>query len=93
MPGVCFFFYLPDFPCALQLGFWAAASAGYSFGGETTLDGEDHDDYRRNLAWAFSLGCPISRQLALKAVYLGTRSQEKIGMDSDSFILTFSFLW
>lgn len=72
---------------------WTAVSAGYGYGGESTLNGVEKDDRRGNLSWAFSLGCPITRWLAAKAVYLGARSQEAVGEDSDSVAMVFSFLW
>ena len=74
-------------------GLWAAVSAGYGYGGESSINGVDNDDRRENLSWAFSMGCPITRRLAAKAVYLGTRGQETVGMDSDSVALIFSFWW
>jgi hypothetical protein len=74
-------------------GFWTAASAGYGYGGESTVSGEKKNDSRENLAWAFSFGFPITRQLGVKVVYLATRSQESIGQDSDSIGAAFSIFW
>ncbi len=74
-------------------GLWAAASAGYGYGGESTVNGVEKNDRRENLAWALSFGCPITRQLGVKVVYLATRTQESIGQDSDSIGAAFSIFW
>ena len=74
-------------------GLWAAASAGYGFGGESTVNGEDKNDRKENLAWALSLGYSITRQLGVKVAYLGTRAQESVGLDSDSIAVGFSIFW
>jgi len=74
-------------------GLWAAASAGYGYGGESTVNGVDKNDRRENLAWALSLGYPITRQLGVKVAYLGTRTQESVGQDTDSIAVGFSIFW
>ena len=74
-------------------GFWTAASAGYGYGRESTVNGEKKNDRRENLAWALSFGFPITRQLGVKVIYLATRSQESIGQDSDSIGAAFSIFW
>ena len=74
-------------------GLWASASAGYGYGGKSTLDGVEKNDRRENLAWALSAGCPITRQLGIKFVYLSSRTQESIGQDTDSIIASFNIFW
>jgi hypothetical protein len=74
-------------------GLWAAASAGYGYGGESTVNGEEKNDRRGNLAWALGLGYPITRQLGVKVAYLGTRTQESVGQDSDSIAVGLSIFW
>ncbi len=74
-------------------GLWVAAGAGYGYGGESTVNGEEKNDRRGNLAWAFSLGYPITRQLGVKVAYLRTRTQESVGQDSDSIAVGFSIFW
>ena len=74
-------------------GLWTAASAGYGYGGESTVSGDKKNDRRENLAWAFSFGFPITRQLGVKVIYLATRTQESIGLDSDSIGVGFSIFW
>ena len=74
-------------------GLWAAASAGYGYGGESTVSGVEKNDRRGNLAWALSVGYPITRQLGVKVAYLGTRTQEPVGRDTDSIAAGFSIFW
>ena len=74
-------------------GIWAGASAGYNYGGRSTLNGTEKDDLKRNLAWALSFGFPLSRHLGVKAAYAGTRTQESTGVDSDTFVIGVSSFW
>jgi hypothetical protein len=74
-------------------GLWTAASAGYGYGGISTVNGVEKNDRRENLAWALSFGFPITRQLGVKVIYLATRSQESIGKDTDSIGVAFSIFW
>ncbi len=72
---------------------WASASAGYNYGGKSTVDGTKKDDLKRNLAWALAFGFPVSRHLGLKIAYVGTRTQESTGFDSDSFVVGAAAFW
>jgi hypothetical protein len=74
-------------------GIWASASAGYNYGGKSTVDGTKKDDLKQNLAWALAFGFPVSRHLGLKTAYVGTRTQESTGFDSDSFVVGASVFW
>ena len=74
-------------------GVWASVSAGYDYGGRSTVDGTSKDDRKQNLAWAFSFGFPVSRHLGAKIAYMGTRTQESTGIDSDTFAVGFSAFW
>jgi len=74
-------------------GVWAGASAGYDFGGRSTVDGTSKDDRKQDLAWAFSFGFPVSRQLGGKISYNGSRTQESTGIDSDTFLVGLSAFW
>lgn len=66
-------------------GIWASASAGYDYGGVSTVDGERKDDRKQNVGWALSCGLPLSRNLGVKLSYIGVRTQEPTGADSDTF--------
>jgi hypothetical protein len=74
-------------------GVWASASAGYDYGGRSTVDGTKKDDRKQDLGWALSCGMPFSRHFGAKIAYVGTRTQEATGVDSDSFIVGLSAFW
>jgi len=74
-------------------GVWGSASGGYSYGKRSTVDGVEKDDRKEFLAWAFSFGFPISRHLGAKVAYIGTRTQESTGIDSDTVAVGFSAFW
>jgi hypothetical protein len=74
-------------------GLWTAASAGYGYGGKSTVSGVEKNDLRENLVWALSFGFPITRQLGVKVIYLATRSQESIGQDTETIAAGFAVFW
>ena len=74
-------------------GFWLGVSAGYYFGGESTVDGVEKDDRKENVSWALSLGHPIGSKSNVKLVYLQTRNQELVGLDTDTFAVALSTRW
>ena len=74
-------------------GVWAGLSAGYNHGGKSTVDGTKKDDLKQNLAWALGFGFPVSRHLGFKIAYVGTRTQESTGLDSDSFVVGVAAFW
>ena len=74
-------------------GLWSAASAGYGYGAESTVNGERKRDRKGNLVWALGLGYPITPRFGVSVRYIGTRSQESVGQDSDNVLLSFSVLW
>ncbi len=74
-------------------GFWVGASVGYDYGGENSVNGIDRDDTKQNIAWAFSFAYPINRYSGINVKYIGTRTQESTGLDSESLIAGLSILW
>ena len=69
---------------------WAGISAGFDYGGQSTIDGVEKDDRKENIAWAFSIGYPLTRHLGVKAAYIARRTQETVGSDSDTVAVGFS---
>ena len=69
---------------------WGSVSAGYDWGGETTVNGIKKDDKRENLFFAIGTGFPVTRTSSIKFAYVGGRTQKDIGNDNDYFILGFS---
>jgi len=74
-------------------GVWVGASAGYDYGGRSTVDGAEKDDRKQDLIWALSFGFPVNRHLGVKLGYIATRTQESTGSDSDTFTMGVSAFW
>lgn len=74
-------------------GLWLGLSLGYSGGGRSTVNGAEKNDRRNDLAWALSLGVPLSRQWGLKFAYLSSSSRERIGSDFGTFAVAASVMW
>jgi len=74
-------------------GFWTVASFAYDRGGETTINGVDKDDRQQDIAWALSVAYPLSRTMGLKATYIGSRTQESTGLDSETLSVSLAYLW
>jgi hypothetical protein len=74
-------------------GLWLGASAGFGYGGESTINGVSADDREFNLGWGISLGIPVNRSFGFKIGYVGTRTQEDIGADTDTFAIACSLQW
>jgi hypothetical protein len=74
-------------------GLWLSTSVGYDSGGETTVNGVLSNNTQSNLGWGFGLGFPISRAVGMKFEYIGTRTQVRTGLDSDTFICAVEVMW
>jgi Putative MetA-pathway of phenol degradation len=74
-------------------GLWLTASTGYGLGGESSVNSVPADDPKGNFGWGLSLGIPINRAMGFKLSYIGTRTQEDTGADTDTFSLGFSMMW
>lgn len=74
-------------------GLWLATSIGYGGGGETAVNSASNDNRQSNLGWGVSLGLPITRAIGVKLAYIGTRTQVRTGLDSDTFLCAFSVAW
>jgi hypothetical protein len=68
-------------------GWWAAISAAYDEGGESRIDGASRDDRRRDLFYGVSAGFAFNRRSSLKLAYVGSRTREDLGSDTDNFAL------
>ncbi|MFT4518041.1 MAG: hypothetical protein ACI9JM_000418 [Halioglobus sp.] len=74
-------------------GLWVGASAGYDYGGETTVDGAKKDDMQQNFGWGINGAYPINRTMGLKLSYVNTQTQETTGADTDTLMLSLSYMW
>lgn len=74
-------------------GLWVGASIGYGYGGESTINGIAADDRKGNLGWGVSVGIPVSRTFGFKLAYLGTRTQQDTGADTDTIAIGCALQW
>lgn len=74
-------------------GLWASVSAGYGFGGESSINGASRDDKHDNHFWALTLGAPVAQYHTIKLTYAGVRTNNLVGVDSDNLLLAWSFLF
>ena len=74
-------------------GFWASAGFGYDYGGENSVNGIDSDNRMQEIGWAFSIAYPINRRSGISFKYIGTRTQESTGLDTDTLTAGVSFAW
>lgn len=74
-------------------GLWLGASAGYGYGGESTIDQVSADDRKGNLGFGLSAGIPVNRNFGFKIAYIGIRTQEDTGSDNDTFSIGCSLQW
>lgn len=74
-------------------GLWVGAGVAYGIGGESTLNGEDKNDRKGNLVGGVSIGIPISKKAGIKLSYIGFRTQENVGGNTDNLAAGISVLW
>lgn len=72
---------------------WAGLSGAYTHGGETAVNGVDSDDLDENLILSVSVGFPLYGPVSGKLAWIGSRTQEDTGMDSDSVVAAVSLTW
>lgn len=74
-------------------GLWLGGSMGYGYGGASTINGVTAHDRKGNLGWGLSAGIPVSRAFGFKIAYLGTRTDQKTGSDTNTLALGCSLQW
>ena len=74
-------------------GRWLGLSSGYSYDGESSVNGiaQNNDEHTRYLA--LSYGMPISKSQSIKLTYLNADTNVLIGNSLDSVILSWSVNW
>jgi hypothetical protein len=68
-------------------GWWTSIGAAYDEGGESRIDGVRRDDRRRDLLYGISAGVTVNRHTGLKFAYVGSRTREDLGSDTDNLAL------
>jgi hypothetical protein len=74
-------------------GLWLGVSVGFGYGGESTIDGVSAEDRKFNLGWGLSMGIPVNRSFGFKLGYIGIRTRQDTGADTDTFAIGCSYQW
>lgn len=74
-------------------GLWVGSSAGYGYGGESTINRVSANDLKGNLGFGVSAGISLTRNFGFKIAYIGIRTQEDTGSDNDTFTIGCSLQW
>lgn len=74
-------------------GLWVGASAGYGYGGESTINRVSVDDMKGNIGWGLSAGIPVNRSFGFKIAYIGTRTDQDTGTDTDTISIGCALQW
>jgi hypothetical protein len=69
---------------------WVSFSAAHDRGGQSKINGEKKDDQRRDLLYGISAGLSIGSRFSAKLAYVGSRTDEAVGKDTDSVALAYS---
>ena len=73
-----------------QQRWWVSVGTAYDWGGKSTINGDKKDDEKRELLYGISAGLPVGTRSSVKLAYIGSRSNEKIGKDTDNVVFAFS---
>jgi hypothetical protein len=63
---------------------WISVGAAHARDGESKVNGESKGDERRDLLYGISAGLPVGARSSVKIAYVGRRSSEDVGTDSDN---------
>ena len=69
---------------------WVSLGAAHARGGESTINGVNKDDKRRDRLFGISAGIPVGSSAGLKLAYVGSRTSEDVGKDTDNIALAYS---
>ena len=69
---------------------WVSLGTAHGRGGESTINGVKKDDERRDRLYGVSAGLPIGSRSSVKLAYVGSRTDEDVGKDTDSVALAYS---
>ena len=68
-------------------GLWTSVSAGYGFGGESSVNDVARNDKHDNYFWAFNLGVPLTKHQRIKVAYDGVRTNNLVGIDRHNLLI------
>jgi len=74
-------------------GMWASVSGGFSYGGESKINGAMQDNDERTRYMALSFGMPISARQSVKIAYVNADTNVLLGTSSNSLVLSWLINW
>ena len=77
---------------SFPLNIWAAVSATYYTGGQTTIEGVSNDDLQRNWRTGFTLALPVNRYHSIK-LFGSSGVSTRTGTNYDSLGLAWQYRW
>jgi hypothetical protein len=70
---------------------WVSVGTGHDWDGETSINGENKDNRRRDVLYGISAGFPVGSHSSVKLAYVGSRRGQDVGKDTDSIAFGYSF--
>ena len=74
-------------------GLWVSLSTAYGTGGRVYLEKQKTAFEVDNWLWAASFGAPIGKTQSIRLTWLSGRTQNDVGRDSDTLLLSWSMRW
>ena len=68
-------------------------SAGYDWGGQSRVNGEEKDDRRSYFLHEISAGMPAGKKSSVKVAYARGRTREGGGSDTDNVAIAYSLMF
>ncbi len=78
---------------SIKPGVWASVSAGYAYGGRSSVNGDPQFDERRQPYFAVSFGTALSPRQSIKIAFLHSETNRLIGSDFNTIVFGWSYLW
>jgi hypothetical protein len=78
---------------AFGRGMWGSVSAGFSYGGESTINDVPKENDERTRYFALSFGMPLSRTQGVKITYVNADTNVLLGTSSDTLLFSWSINW
>jgi hypothetical protein len=69
---------------------WVSIGAAHNLGGKSSVNGVKKDDRKRDALFGVSAGVPIGLRSSVKLAYVGSRTREDTGKDTDSVAFAYS---
>ena len=73
-------------------GVWAALSGNYDYGGRTTVNGDEKDDFQKNARLGLTIALPVNRNNSLK-LYASTALHTTVGNEYDLLGVIWQYRW